>query len=63
MSGYLATNYGGEDDLLGDYTVVYSQIGQIIIKAMSNAVSGGTSVENALAAAQTQAQQELSGQI
>jgi ABC-type glycerol-3-phosphate transport system substrate-binding protein len=63
MSGYLATNYVGEHDILGDYTVVYAQIGQIIIKAMANAVSGGSSVESALAAAQTQAQQELSGQI
>jgi hypothetical protein len=30
---------------------------------MANAVSGGTSVEAALASAQKQAQQELSGQI
>ena len=63
MSGFLATNYVGEYDILGDYTVVYAQIGQIITRAMANAVSGGTSVEDALAAAQKQAQQELSGQI
>jgi multiple sugar transport system substrate-binding protein len=63
MSGYLGTNYVGEFDILGDYTVVYSQIGQIIIRAMANAVSGGQSVESALAAAQKQAEQELSAQI
>ncbi len=63
MSGYLKTNYVGEFDILGDYTFVYAQIGQIICKAMSNAVSGGTSVEDAMAAAQKQAQQELSAQI
>jgi multiple sugar transport system substrate-binding protein len=63
MSGYLATNYVGEFDILGDYTVVYAQIGQIITRAMANAVSGGSSVEDAMAAAQKQAQQELSGQI
>jgi ABC-type glycerol-3-phosphate transport system substrate-binding protein len=63
MSGYLATNYVGEVDILGDYTVVYSQIGEIIIKAMANAVSGGQSVESALAAAQKQAQQELGPQV
>lgn len=63
MSGYLATKYVGEYDILGEYTVVYSQIGQIITRAMANAVSGGTSVENALATAQKQAQQELSSQI
>jgi multiple sugar transport system substrate-binding protein len=63
MSGYLATNYVGEFDILGDYTIVYSQIGEIIIKAMANAVSGGQSVEAALAAAQKQAQQELGPQV
>ena len=63
MSGYLETNYVGEVDILGDYTVVYSQIGEIIIKAMANAVSGGQSVESALAAAQKQAQQELGPQV
>jgi ABC-type glycerol-3-phosphate transport system substrate-binding protein len=63
MSGYLATNYVGEFDILGDYTFVYAQIGQIITKAMANAVSGGSSVEEAMAAAQKQAQQELSGRI
>ena len=63
MSGYLATNYVGEFDILGDYTFVYAQIGQIITKAMANAVSGGTTVEAAMAAAQKQAQQELSGRI
>jgi multiple sugar transport system substrate-binding protein len=63
MSGYLATNYVGEYDILGDYTVVYSQLGQIIIRAMASAVSGGQSVESAMAAAQKQAEQELSAQI
>ena len=63
MSGYLETNYVGEVDILGDYTVVYSQIGQIIIKAMASAVSGGQSVEAALAAAQKQAQQALGPQV
>jgi ABC-type glycerol-3-phosphate transport system substrate-binding protein len=63
MSGYLQTNYVGEFDILGDYTFVYAQIGQIITKAMANAVSGGSSVEEAMAAAQKQAQQELSGRI
>jgi ABC-type glycerol-3-phosphate transport system substrate-binding protein len=63
MSGFLQTNYVGEYDILGDYTVVYAQIGQIITKAMANAVSGGSSVEDAMAAAQKQAQQELAGQI
>ena len=63
MSGYLETNYVGEVDILGDYTVVYSQIGEIIIKAMASAVSGGQTVEAALAAAQKQAQQELGPQV
>jgi multiple sugar transport system substrate-binding protein len=63
MSGYLETNYVGEVDILGDYTIVYSQIGEIIIKAMANAVSGGQTVEAALAAAQKQAQQELGPQV
>jgi ABC-type glycerol-3-phosphate transport system substrate-binding protein len=63
MSGFLQTNYVGEYDILGEYTVVYAQIGQIITKAMANAVSGGSSVEDAMAAAQKQAQQELAGQI
>jgi ABC-type glycerol-3-phosphate transport system substrate-binding protein len=63
MSGYLETNYVGEVDILGDYTIVYSQIGEIIIKAVANAVSGGQSVEAALAAAQKQAQQELGPQV
>ena len=42
---------------------MYSQIGEIIIKAMANAVSGGQTVEAALAAAQKQAQQELGPQV
>ena len=63
MSGYLETNYVGEFDILGDYTFVYAQIGQIITKAMADAVSGGSTVEDAMAAAQKQAQQELSGRI
>ena len=63
MSGYLATNYVGEFDILGDYTTVYSQIGLIIIKAISSAISGGQTVEAALAAAQKQAQQELGPQV
>jgi multiple sugar transport system substrate-binding protein len=63
MSGYLETNYVGEVDILGDYTTVYSQIGLIIIKAIANAISGGQTVEAALAAAQKQAQQELGPQI
>jgi multiple sugar transport system substrate-binding protein len=63
MSGYLETNYVGEFDILGDYTFVYAQIGEIIIKAMANAVSGGSTVEAAMAAAQKQAQQELAGRI
>ncbi len=63
MSGYLKTNYVGEFDILGDYTFVYAQIGQIICKAVSNAVSGGASIEDAMAQAQQQAQQELSGLI
>ncbi|HEX3750822.1 MAG TPA: hypothetical protein VHW06_09680, partial [Streptosporangiaceae bacterium] len=63
MSGYLETNYVGEVDILGDYTTVYSQIGLIIIKAISSAISGGQTVEAALAAAQKQAQQELGPQV
>ena len=63
MSGYLDTNYVGEFDILGDYTLVYAQIGQIITRAMANAVSGGASVESALASAQQQAQQELGPQV
>jgi hypothetical protein len=63
MSGYLETNYVGEIDVLGDYTLVYSQIGNIITRAMANAVSGGATVESALAAAQQQAQQELGPQV
>jgi multiple sugar transport system substrate-binding protein len=63
MSGYLETNYVGEVDLLGDYTTVYSQIGLIIIKAISSAISGGQTVEAAMAAAQKQAQQELGPQV
>lgn len=63
MSGYLKTNYVGEFDILGDYTFVYAQMGQIITKAMANAVSGGSSVEDAMAAAQKQAENELSHQI
>ena len=63
MSGYLETNYVGEVDILGDYTTVYSQIGLIIIKAISSAISGGQTVEAAMAAAQKQAQQELGPQI
>ena len=63
MSGYLKTNYVGEFDILGDYTFVYAQIGQIICKAVSDAVSGASTVEDALKAAQDQAQQELAGQL
>jgi multiple sugar transport system substrate-binding protein len=63
MSGYLETNYVGEFDILGDYTLVYAQIGNIITRAMANAVSGGATVESALAAAQQQAQQELGPQV
>jgi ABC-type glycerol-3-phosphate transport system substrate-binding protein len=63
MSGYLETNYVGEVDILGDYTTVYSQIGLIIIKAISSAISGGQTVEAAMAAAQKQAQQELGPQV
>src|ERR1700761_6675558 len=63
MSGFLQTNYVGEVDILGDYTTVYSQIGLIIIKAISSAISGGQTVEAALAAAQKQAQQELGPQV
>ena len=43
--------------------LVYSQIGLIIIKAISNAISGGQTVEAAMAAAQKQAQQELGPQV
>jgi ABC-type glycerol-3-phosphate transport system substrate-binding protein len=63
MSGFLETNYVGEFDILGDYTFVYAQIGQIITKAMANAVSGGTSVKDAMDSAQQQAEQELASQI
>lgn len=63
MPGYLDTNYVGEFDILGDYTITYAQIGNIITKAMADAVSGGSTVEAAMASAQKQAQQELSGQI
>ena len=63
ISGFLDTNYVGESEILGSYTPLYAEIGQIIIKAMADAVSGNGSVKRVMTQAQQQATRQLSSQI
>jgi multiple sugar transport system substrate-binding protein len=57
--GFKDTNYIGEYNLLGDYTAAYAQVGQIVCTAMEPALSGSTSVADALKSAQSRAQSSI----
>jgi multiple sugar transport system substrate-binding protein len=57
--GFKDTNYIGEYDLLGQYTAAYAQVGQIVCTSMEPALSGSTSVAQALKNAQGRAQSSI----
>lgn len=58
-TGFHQTKFVGEYDLLGDYVATYAQIGNIICSHIENAVSGSQTVQQALDAAQQEAQNSL----
>ena len=58
-TGFQKTKFVGEFDLLGDYVSTYAQIGHIICSHIENAVSGSQTVQQALDAAQQEAQNSL----
>jgi ABC-type glycerol-3-phosphate transport system substrate-binding protein len=58
-TGFRETKFVGEYDLLGNYVAHYAQIGNIICNHIENAVSGASTVQQALDAAQQDAQQSL----
>lgn len=57
--GFRETKFVGEYDILGGYVANYAQIGNIICNHIENAVSGSSSVQDALNAAQQEAQSSL----
>jgi multiple sugar transport system substrate-binding protein len=59
LPGFLETNYVGEFDILGQYTYAYAEIGNIVAENMEKAVSGSSTVLEALQSAQQQATESL----
>jgi ABC-type glycerol-3-phosphate transport system substrate-binding protein len=58
-TGFEASNYVGEYNVLGDYVFAFAQIGNIIADQMERAISGSATVTEALQAAQSTAQESL----
>ena len=58
-NGFQTTNYVGEGDIFGDYTFAYAQFGNIIQGNLEKALSGTSTVKQALDASQAQAQTSL----
>jgi ABC-type glycerol-3-phosphate transport system substrate-binding protein len=58
-TGFEASHYVGEYNVLGDYVFAYAQIGNIIADQMERAISGSATVTEALQAAQSTAQESL----
>ena len=54
-NGFQTTNYVGEGDIFGDYTFAYAQFGNIIQGNLEKALSGTSTVKEALDASQAQA--------
>jgi multiple sugar transport system substrate-binding protein len=59
LKGFNETNYVGEADILGDYVFAYAQIGNLIATNIEKAVSGSSTVAEALQSAQSLAQQSI----
>jgi len=59
LPGFLKTNYVGEFDILGNYTYAYAEIGNIVCQNVEKAVSGSSTVLEALQSAQSQAVESL----
>jgi len=59
LKGYEETKYVGEFQILGQYTYAYAELGTIICQNLEKAVSGSSTVAQALAAAQAQAKVQL----
>jgi multiple sugar transport system substrate-binding protein len=59
LPGFLETNYVGEFDILGQYTYAYAEIGNIVCENVEKAVSGSSTVLEALQSAQQQAVESL----
>jgi multiple sugar transport system substrate-binding protein len=59
LAGFNETNYVGEADILGDYVFAYAQIGNLIATNIEKAVSGSSTVQEALSSAQSLAQQSI----
>jgi multiple sugar transport system substrate-binding protein len=59
LPGFLETNYVGEFDILGQYTYAYAEIGNIVCQNVEKAVSGSSTVLEALQSAQQQATESL----
>ena len=59
LKGYEETKYVGEFQILGQFTYAYAELGNIICQNLEKAVSGSSTVTQALQAAQAQAKVEL----
>jgi len=59
LKGYEETKYVGEFQILGQFTYAYAEVGNIICQNLEKAVSGSSTVTQALQAAQAQAKTEL----
>jgi multiple sugar transport system substrate-binding protein len=59
LAGFNETNYVGEADILGDYVFAYAQLGNLIATNVEKALSGSSTVQEALQSAQSLAQQSL----
>jgi multiple sugar transport system substrate-binding protein len=59
LAGFGETNYVGEADILGDYVFAYAQLGNLIATNIEKAVSGSSTVLEALQSAQSLASQSL----
>ena len=58
-AGFRETNFIGEFNLLGNYTYGYAEIGDIVCTNVEKAVSGASTVTEALQAAQAQAKESI----
>ena len=59
LKGYKETKYVGEFQIFGQYTYAYAELGTIICQNLEKAVSGSSTVTQALQAAQAQAKVQL----
>jgi len=60
--GYDATNAITVPDTLGDFVLFNDELGQVVVPHFQEVLAGGTSVEDAMAAAQTEAE-ELASRV